>query len=259
MYRFDIGTENDPALNLAFNYLSYLGTPTMTAEEIAQKMYQLACSYGLRSGSSATSITLTGLDENLPEAMKIIEDLAYNAVPDENILANMKADMLKSRADAKLNQSSCFSALQRYVFYGPEFIDRTTLSNDEIMALTSEELLSKVRNLLGCQHEVVYYGPDSESEVVALLKENHVIAEDLKPLEKTYSTYLPTPESKVYMVQYDAKQIYYLQYSNRGERFDMASEPYIDMYNEDFGGGMNAIVFQEMREARGLAYSSQAR
>ena len=259
MYRFDIGTENDPALNLAFNYLSYLGTPTMTAEEIAQKMYQLACSYGLRSGSSATSITLTGLDENLPEAMKIIEDLAYNAVPDENILANMKADMLKSRADAKLNQSSCFSALQRYVFYGPEFIDRTTLSNDEIMALTSEELLSKVRNLLGCQHEVVYYGPDSESEVIALLKDNHVIAEDLKPLEKTYSTYLPTLESKVYMVQYDAKQIYYLQYSNRGERFDMASEPYIDMYNEYFGGGMNAIVFQEMREARGLAYSSQAR
>ena len=259
MYRFDIGTENDPALNLAFNYLSYLGTPTMTAEDIAQKMYQLACSYGLRSGSSATSITLTGLDENLPEAMKIIEDLAYNAVPDENILANMKADMLKSRADAKLNQSSCFSALQRYVFYGPEFIDRTTLSNDEIMALTSEELLSKVRNLLGCQHEVVYYGPDSESEVIALLKDNHVIAEDLKPLEKTYSTYLPTPESKVYMVQYDAKQIYYLQYSNRREKFDMAAEPYIDMYNEYFGGGMNAIVFQEMREARGLAYSSQAR
>ena len=259
MYRFDIGTENDPALNLAFNYLSYLGTPTMTAEEIAQKMYQLACSYGLRSGSSVTSITLTGLDENFPEAMKIIEDLAYNAIPDENILANMKADMLKSRADAKLNQSSCFSALQRYVFYGPEFIDRTTLSNDEIMALTSEELLSKVRNLLGCQHEVVYYGPDSESEVIALLKDNHVIAEDLKPLEKTYSTYLPTPESKVYMVQYDAKQIYYLQYSNRGEKFDMAAEPYIDMYNEYFGGGMNAIVFQEMREARGLAYSSQAR
>ncbi len=259
VYRFNTGTENDPALNLAFNYLSYLGTPTMTAEEIAQKMYQLACSYGLRSGSSVTSITLTGLDENLPEAMKIIEDLAYNAVPDENILANMKADMLKSRADAKLNQSSCFSALQRYTFYGPEFIDRTTLSNDEIMALTSEELLSKVRNLLGCQHEVVYYGPDSESEVVALLKENHVIAEDLKPLEKTYSTYLPTPDSKVYMVQYDAKQIYYLQYSNRGEKFDMAAEPYIDMYNEYFGGGMNAIVFQEMREARGLAYSSQAR
>ena len=30
------------------------------------------------------------------------------------------------------------------------------------------------------------------------------------------------------------------------------------MYNEYFGGGMNSIVFQEMREARGLAYSAYA-
>ena len=257
-YRFNTGTENDPALNLAFNYLSYLGTPTMTAEEIAQKMYQLACSFSLRSGSNVTSISVNGLDENLPQAMKIVEDLAYNAVPDENILANMKADMLKSRSDAKLNQSSCFSALQRYVLYGPEFIDKTTLSNDELMSLTSEELLGKVRDLLACQHEVIYYGPSSEAEVVELIEEGHEVAAELKPLDKTYPSYQLTPESKVYMVQYDAKQIYYLQYSNRGEKFDIASDPYITMYNEYFGGGMNAIVFQEMREARGLAYSSQA-
>ena len=257
-YRFNIGTEQDPALNLAFTYLSYLGTPTMTAEEIAQKMYQLACSFGLRAGSSVTSINLSGLEENLPQAMKIVEDLAYNAVPDENILANLKADMLKSRADSKLNQSSCFSALQRYVFYGPEFIDRTTLSNDEIMALTSEELLGKVRDLLACQHEVVYYGPASETEVVKLITDNHAVPASLKPLKKTYTAYVPVPASKVYMVQYDAKQIYYLQYSNRGEKFDVTADPYVTMYNEYFGGGMNAIVFQEMREARGLAYSSQA-
>ena len=257
-YRFNVGTEQDPALNLAFTYLSYLGTPSMTAEEIAQKMYQLACSFGLRAGSSVTSINLSGLDENIPQAMKIVEDLAYNAVPDENILANLKADMLKSRADSKLNQSSCFSALQRYVFYGPEFIDRTTLSNDEIMALTSEELLGKVRDLLGCQHEVVYYGPASETDVVKLISDHHNVASALRPLEKTYTVYTPVSKSKVYMVQYDAKQIYYLQYSNRGEKFDVAADPYVTMYNEYFGGGMNAIVFQEMREARGLAYSSQA-
>ena len=60
-------------------------------------------------------------------------------------------------------------------------------------------------------------------------------------------------------MQYDAKQLYYLQYSNREEKLDLASDPYIALYNEYFGGGMNAIVFQEMREARGLAYSSSAR
>ena len=38
----------------------------------------------------------------------------------------------------------------------------------------------------------------------------------------------------------------------------MAADPEITLYNEYFGGGMNTIVFQEMREARGLAYSAWA-
>ena len=60
------------------------------------------------------------------------------------------------------------------------------------------------------------------------------------------------------LAQYDAKQLYFLQYSDRGEKFAPADEPGITLYNEYFGGGMNTIVFQEMREARGLAYTAQA-
>ncbi|MDV7393074.1 insulinase family protein, partial [Arthrospira platensis SPKY1] len=35
--------------------------------------------------------------------------------------------------------------------------------------------------------------------------------------------------------------------------------PEVSLFNAYFGGGMNAIVFQEMREKRGLAYSASAR
>lgn len=48
------------------------------------------------------------------------------------------------------------------------------------------------------------------------------------------------------------------QISNRGEKYDPAIEPGRRLYNEYFGGGMNSIVFQEMRESRGLAYSAWA-
>lgn len=258
-YSYNKGVTEDPALNLAFNYLSYLGTPTRSAEEIAQQMYQLACSFGMGSGSSTTSISVNGLAENMPQAMEIVEDLAYNAIPDEAILANLKADIFKSRIDAKLSQGSCFSALQSYILYGPEYIKQVTMSNEQIQALTSEELLAKVRDILGCQHEIRYYGPASETEAAELLKANHKIAEDLKPLQKQYIKYLTVDQSKVYLAPYDAKQIRYIQYSNRGEKLDLAADPYLTLYNEYFGGGMNAIVFQEMREARGLAYSSSAR
>jgi predicted Zn-dependent peptidase len=49
-----------------------------------------------------------------------------------------------------------------------------------------------------------------------------------------------------------------MQYSNRGEVYDPANDAIVSLYNSYFGGGMNAIVFQEMREARGLAYTAQA-
>ena len=258
-YQFNTGKLNDPALDLAVDYLRYLGTPTRSAEEIAQEMYQLGCSFYISASNVYSSIDIEGLSENIPAAMEIVEDIIYNAVPDEDILEILKANRLKGREDAKLSQDMCFNALQQYIFFGPEYIKKTVLTDKQICELTSEELLSKIRALMDCAHEVTYYGPASESQVETLLRENHRIAEDLKPLEEVMPEVDDTHTSEVYLVQYDAQQIYYMQYSNYEEKLDIANDPYINLYNEYFGNGMNCIVFQEMREARALAYSALAR
>ena len=257
-YVFDTGTENDPTLALAFNYLSYLGTGSMTAEQIASEMYDIACSFSMGAGSNQSTISISGLSENMPRAMEIVEGLIAGAVADEAILENLKQDLIKSRADAKLNQGRNFAALQRYMFYGEEYIKRTTLSNEALSALGSEELIAVVRDLMNKQHEVLYYGPMSEEQVKASIAERHKAAEVLTPLEKSYPKRLLTDKSSVVVAQYDANQLYYLQFSNRGELFDVKNDPAITLYNEYFGGSMNSICFQEMREARGLAYTAQA-
>ena len=255
-YMFDQSNVDDPALNLAFNYVSYLGTAEKSAEQIASEMYSLACWFNMRSGTRST-LSLYGLGENMEQAMDIFEDLLQNAVADEQILENLKQNELKSRANAKLNQSRNFSALQSYVVYGEEGM-KARLSNEELMALTSEELLAKVRNLLNKQHTVVYYGPATKKELLASLKEHHNVPEAPEALELKRLANVPTPENRVFIAEYDANQIYYIQYSNRGEKFDVANYADLDLYNEYFGGGMSSIVFQEMREARGLAYSARA-
>ena len=256
-YMFDLGTIVDPALGLAFDYTEYLGTLAKSAEQIQSELYGLACGFNLRASTSRCRITISGLGENMNKAMDVVEDLVANAVADEAILANVKQDMLKSRANAKLNQSSNFSALQSYVIYGEEGMN-ARLSNEELMGLTSEELLAKVRDLLTKQHTVVYYGPATKDELLASLNEHHNVPEELQPLEIKRLANVPTPENKVFIAEYDANQIYYIQYSNRGEKFDVANDADLDLYNEYFGGGMSSIVFQEMREARGLAYSARA-
>ena len=258
IYVFNTGTENDPELGMAFDYVSYLGTAEMSAEQIASEMYDIACSFSMQAGANQSWITISGLSENMPKAMEIVEGLLVGAQPDEAILANMKEDTMKSRADGKLSQGRNFGALQRYMMYGPEFIARTTLSNDALKALTSEQLLAKVRSLMGKQHEVLYYGPQPQKELQSTLAAYHKVEGELAPLEKKFARPLLTDKNEVLLAQYDAKQLYYLQYSNRGEKFDLAADPVITLYNEYFGGSMNAVVFQEMREARGLAYSAQA-
>lgn len=256
---FNTGSENDPELSSAFDYIEYLGTPERSAEQIASEMFNLACSYNFSVGANQTIVNVSGLSENMAEAIKITEDLILNAQPDEAVLANLKSDIFKSRIDAKKSQRACYSHLTHYVTYGPEFMKNITISNDKVAGLTSEELLSKVKELFAKGHETMYYGPAKIADVKSVLAGNHQFTPGAVLDEEKFPVALETPENSVVMTQYDAKQLYYYQYSNRGETFDPAQTAGVRIYNEYFGGGMNSIVFQEMREARGLAYSANAR
>ena len=191
--------------------------------------------------------------------MVLLEELLSNAQPNVAALENLKKDLLKARADSKLSQKNNFSALLGYAMYGEDRLKDRTLSDREIKGLKSEDLINKLKALAGMEHRFLYYGPIGEEELITAINKNHNVADKLTPVpEKT--TYLPleTPINKVILAPFDAKQIYYMQISNRGEKFDVANDANMALYNEYFGSGMNSIVFQEMREARGLAYSASS-
>ena len=256
-FRYDKGSDNDPVLDIVSDYWAYLGSAEMSGEEYASAMYGLACSGGFRIGANTSVISLTGLGENIEKALGISEKHLASLIPDEDILSEMKGDLFRSRADSKTNQRAIASALRTYLMYGPEYVKEGTLSNEEVGALTAEEVLSSLKDLMGSQHKILYYGPASLDEVKAMLANVHN-TEGLKPLQKTYAVKRLTPESQVIAAPYSARQFTYMQYSDRGETFDASEVPAIELFNEYFGGSMNSIVFQEMRESRALAYSASA-
>lgn len=65
---------------------------------------------------------------------------------------------------------------------------------------------------------------------------------------------IDTDQTKVYWVDYDMVQSEIIFISKEG-RYDPMLAPEKTLYNEYFGGGMGSVVFQEIREAQGLAYS----
>ena len=257
VFRYDRGSDNDPLLSLAASYFDYLGTPEKSAAEIASGMYALACSYGLQVGGNTTNIRINGLSENIAKALPVVESLMRSAVPDDDILTELKQDLIRTRLDAKKSQRSCFLALEDYIYYGSDYIKAKTLSNSAIATLTPDQLLNSVRDLLGKKHTILYYGPASLEEVKSLLDGAHP-AEGLEALVKTHPVKQTTSAPKVLLAPYNSRQFYYIQYSDRGEQWNLEQDPYINLFNEYYGGSMNSIVFQEMRESRALAYSASA-
>lgn len=258
-YVFDFGTETDNRLNLASSYIDYLGTNTKSAEQIKQQFYKLACSFGVSSTARHTYINLSGLDENLPAAMQLMEDVLANAKPDKDAWDEYVALNIKSRNDAKLNQAQNFNALFRYCVYGEYNPMRNQLSNKELQEANPADMVALIQKLSTYKHHVLYYGPTALKQFTALVDKNHRTAKTLAdvPAGRPYQEQLIT-KNEVWFAPYDAKNIYMRQYHNAGNAWSPDREPVISLFNEYFGGGMNGVVFQELRESRGLAYNAYA-
>ncbi|MBO5875377.1 MAG: insulinase family protein [Alistipes sp.] len=261
MYAYEFGNADNPRMKTAIQYFKLLGTASKSLEQIQSEFYSMACDFHLSISQNRAYVSISGLKENMTKAMALAEEYMSEVEGNDEVLSELKRDILKSRHDSKLNQKANNSALRNYAMYGPEAIKAMTLTNEQLEALTSEELLGEIKALNSTKHRVLYYGPLSQRELIAELDKSHSVAETLTDPEqgKVIHYIQPTPKNRILLAHYDAKQIYYEQYSKReSDIFSTDNDAAMLLYNTYFGGGMNAIVFQEMREARGLAYSARA-
>jgi len=256
-YVFDLGSFNDKYLGYAAGYMQYLGTDKLTPEQVKQEFYKLGCTYKMQTSSIRSFITIQGLSKNMEKAMQLFEEIAKNMKPNKEALKNLVDDVLKSREDAKDNPNAIFGNLVAYGTYGWKNspVSATLITEKELNAMTPEFLIGKIQNWLNYKHFVIYHGPQSQGEVVASINKTHNL-ENLKdvPPEKIFKQEVPT-KTRVFVVHNDLPQLRYYSKSFGGN-YQIELSPRVNMYNAYFGGSMNSIVFQEMREARSLAYTA---
>ena len=253
------GKESDLLPGYAKMYIDYLGTDKMTNAQIKQELYKLACDYDIGQTDDETYFKLTGLNENLPKALALINDVIDNAKVDKEAYAAAVDLLIKSQKDKKADQKSNFRALQDYGMYGAYNSTRNILSEEQLKNMDPQKLLNSLKGLKNYKQTVLYYGPSSLKDIDNLLSKTFKTAKKFTPLpkEKRY-TLQATPKNEILIAPYDAKNIYMVQFHNENKEWNPNDAAKIAVFNEYFGGGMNAIVFQEMREARALAYSASA-
>jgi predicted Zn-dependent peptidase len=258
-YLFDMGSYADRYLYPAAMFLNYIGTDSLSVDAIHSELYRLGCDFNVFPSTRRTYVTISGLNENMPQAVRLFEHLLAKAQPDPMAYQMLNMSIQQQRQNSKASQSDNFARLRQYTLYGPAIVERT-ISNAELDTLNPAALTDRLHELNSYEHRILYYGPSDAQEVVNLINAEHQTPEGaLKPALKNEEYKMATTsEPRVFMAPYDANNIYMAQIACQQTPYDANIEPARTLFNEYFGGDMNSIVFQEMRESRGLAYNAYA-
>lgn len=257
-YRIPMGTYHNKLLPLATQYLSFLSTSKYSSEDLSKAFFDLASDYNVYSSGDYTTVRLSGLQENFAKSVELLDHVMRNCQANEQALSDLKERLMKSRADNKLNKGAIMQGLINYAQYGPKNPYNNQLTNDELKAVTSAQLLEVLHTLFDYPQQVIYYGPQALASLGTDLTKAHTMPAQFRavPARQDFKQ-VAQEKREVLFADYDMVQSEVFWVRNTSA-FDPAQIPTVSLFNNYFGGSMASVVFQTLRESKALAYSTYA-
>jgi len=255
-YILDMGEFSDLEMSLAIKYLQYLGTDQYSSTEIEREMYKLGLSYSVNVAEERVYVSLSGLEESLEDGIKLFEHILSNVQSDQIAYDNMVLDMIKQRQNNKLSKGYISYGMREYAKYGDESPFKYMISSNDLESMDIEKLVKKIKQLTSYQHYIYYYGKKNIKDVCSIIEKYHFSPKDLLPLlpPKKFKE-LDHKENNIYFTNYDMVQSE-ISMISRVTNYNQDLIAPARIFNQYFGSGLSSIVFQEIREAKALAYSA---
>tara|TARA_R110000782_G_scaffold236819_1_gene322914 strand:- start:4174 stop:7098 length:2925 start_codon:yes stop_codon:yes gene_type:complete len=256
-YILDMGSYSDKEIALAVQYLEYLGTDKYSANELQVELFKKGLSYSVYATDERVYVSLSGLEESFEDGVELFEHILANVQPNQEAYDNMVQGIYKERQDNKLSKYYIlYRGMFNYGRYGEESPMKHIFSNEELKKIDVNNLVAKIKELTSYEHYVYYYGKKELAEAKTILEKHHKTPETLKPLiaAKEFPE-LDINKNQVFFVDYDMVQTEMLLFTKQ-KPYTEGDLPMINLFNEYFGSGLSSIVFQEIREAKALAYSA---
>ena len=258
-YILDMGREHNKKLSLAVQYLPYLGTDKYSASELQEEFYKLGLRMNVSASSNRTYVSIEGLEKSADGGVKLLEHILENVKADQEAYDDYVDGIIKKRADSKLNKGNImYRGLRSYGIYGPRSAFTDIISEEDLRSQNPNELVDIIKGIFDYEHYLFYYGQNSIDVASTMLNRHHKVNKELSeyPAITKYEP-LDTDKNLVYFVNYDMVQTEIMLLA-KDEQFNAALMPYARLYGSYFGSGLSSIMFQEIREAKGLAYTARS-
>ncbi|MEJ7596798.1 MAG: insulinase family protein [Kofleriaceae bacterium] len=244
-FEFDHGSKDDKLVCLALETLPVSGAGKKTAQQVSRALHELGVRVDTVCAKDESGIVLSGIDRNFEAGMKLLEDwLASPAIDDATLKARV-ATTLTERANVISDPQAITFAASQFAAFGKDSEFVAVPSNKQLQAATPAQLVKSLSTFLHRKHRTSYFGPRAlaAASAVAVLGDGKVAGRGKRPTKyRTANTLLITDHP---MAQSHVRFYWPRKSADNAARAAGA------LYSEYIG----PVLFQEVREARGLAYS----
>ena len=255
----DVGTEEYDVLSLVSALIDKAGTPDYPAEELQKQWYRLGSNFSFNVGANEMSISISGMDPQFEQSLTLMLSLLRDPQSDAETLRELKSTILQARRDQRENPQAISQALYLYNRYGDESPMLRAMSSEQIQAVELEELREIIPQLLNYRHSLSYTGSMPLARVNEIVTRHHQLPEQLnEPPAHRNQFARQIADNEIYLIHRETAQAQ-VRIEFPDELYDESLTVPASLYNSYFGSGMSSVVFQELREARALAYSAAAR
>ena len=254
-----VGIRTEKSLNLAAMLFDKSGTKEFSSEDLQKEWYKLGSSISIGAADKESSIGLSGLDENFAASLQLLQSLLRAPQAPPETLEALKAITLAQREDAQKQVEGIAAALTQFARYGEESDFLTRMTNAEIEAATADQLYASAQSLLDYPQDITYIGSLPLETVTEAVKAFYQGRGSVKEVPEPAERKVRAPgATEILFVQKEAAQARIRLEFGSGY-FSEGLSPSVELYNNYFAGDMSGVVFQELREARALAYAVGAR
>ena len=269
--RYLDGKHHTPVLAQLADYLSDVGTDSLKKQQLETAWLRLGVTMDVKAADDYFTFTLTGRDAQLKPALQLLAHFLGHAAADKEALKEMRqAAKVNNRSFGK-QKDDVLRAMLQWKLYGQQSDYLRQLSLKEVKALTCDDLLAQLRSLQDYACELDYCGRLPISEVAAMAQQALPLARCSKPQIDTYRAISGlsgtsgtsgvsgiSGSSEVYFYHVKkSRQNYIVSLEQIGTAPTWKERVVASLWNRYMGGGMSSVLFQNVREFRSLAYSTQ--
>jgi predicted Zn-dependent peptidase len=245
-HEYERGRFDDRLLCFALDVWKSSGAGALTAVETARKLHELGLVVETSCGNDESGIYLSGVDTNLDAGMALVREWLANPSFDDKLLKAKVAATLTERHNEVGDPQTIATAQLEYARMGADSVFLVQPSNKQLQAVTAAQIKKSLAPYLHLAHRTQYFGPRAGAAAAAaalVLGDGVQRPRPRKPL-------VLRPPGTAFVTDQDTAQTHvWLVWPRKP-----ATDPERAV-GTVFGAYAEPVLYQQVREARGLAYT----